>query len=148
MRKDCEESVDQPNDVDCSKEDKPEVDEDVYLLIDDVEGENTESVMVLDGSRGSILTELTLGNFREHFVHWIDPSVQVLLWHSEHISPKLGELVTKEPASEVLEDLNKQKNNLHVGEVDLAEDVHQVEKLTENEFHKISSASWWTRMMI
>ena len=79
MRKDCEESVDQPNDVDCSKEDKPEVDEDVYLLIDDVEGENTESVMVLDGSRGSILTELTLGNFREHFVHWIDPSVQVLL---------------------------------------------------------------------
>ena len=44
----CEESVDQPNTGDRGQEDEPEVKEDVDLLIDDVQRENTQSVVVLD----------------------------------------------------------------------------------------------------
>ena len=48
MREYCEESVDQPNTGDRGQEDEPEVKEDVDLLIDDVQRENTQSVVVLN----------------------------------------------------------------------------------------------------
>ena len=125
MREYCEESVDQPNTGDRGQEDEPEVKEDVDLLIDDVQRENTQSIVVLDGAGGPVFVKLTLGNFGEHFVHRIHPCVEVLLRHSEDLSAKLGELVTEE----------------HVREVDLHEDVDQVEELTENEFHEVSASS-------
>ena len=48
MRENGEEPVDQPDTGDRGQEDEPEVKEDVDLLIDDVQRENTQSVVVLD----------------------------------------------------------------------------------------------------
>ena len=104
MRDDCDESVDQPDAGDGGEKYEPEIDEDVDLLIDDVEWENTESVVVLDSPGRSVLAELTLGNFGEDSVHRVHPSVEVLLRHGEHVATKLGELVAQEPAGQMLED--------------------------------------------
>ena len=45
---DGQESVDHPHSSDGGQEDEPEVEEDVDLLIDDVEGKNTKGIMLLD----------------------------------------------------------------------------------------------------
>ena len=125
MREDGEEPVDQPDTGDRGQEDEPEVEEDVDLLIDDVQRENTQSVVGLDGAGWSVLTKSTLRDLREDSVHRVHPGVEVLLGHGEHLPAKLGELEAQED----------------VRQVDLEEDVHQVQKFTENEFHEVSSAS-------
>ena len=132
MRDDCDESVDQPDAGDGGEKYEPEIDEDVDLLIDDVEWENTESVVVLDSPGWSVLAELTLGNFGEDSVHRVHPGVEVLLRHGKHVATKLGELVAQE----------------HVREVDLNDNVDKVEKFAENKFHKVSSTPGGSEIML
>ena len=48
FREDGEESVEEPRGGDSAEEDKPEVEEDVDLLVDDVQGQNTQSVVSLN----------------------------------------------------------------------------------------------------
>ena len=60
-----EEAIDEPDCRDSGQKDKPEVEEDVDLFIDDVQGENAESVMFLNGPRRTILVENTFGNLRK-----------------------------------------------------------------------------------
>ena len=62
---DGEESVEETHSGDSSQEDEPEVESNVDLLIDDVQRENTQSICLLDGSRGTIELEVALGNFGE-----------------------------------------------------------------------------------
>ena len=65
MGDDCEEAVDEPDCRDGSEKDKPEVEEDVDLFIDDVQGKNTEGIMFLNCSRGAIFLEEALCNLKQ-----------------------------------------------------------------------------------
>ena len=47
------------NSRDSDEEDKPEPEENIDLLIDDVEREDTETVFILNGSRWTILVKGT-----------------------------------------------------------------------------------------
>ena len=59
---DDQEAVDEGGARDQSNGDKPEPQEDIDLLVDDVESEDAETVLVLDGARGTILVEGALGH--------------------------------------------------------------------------------------
>ena len=50
MGDNCEEAVDEPDCRDGSEEDEPEVEEDVDLFIDDIQGKNTEGIVFLNCS--------------------------------------------------------------------------------------------------
>jgi hypothetical protein len=45
--------------------DEPEPEEDVDLLVDDVHGEDAETVLVLNRSRGTVVVERALGHLEE-----------------------------------------------------------------------------------
>ena len=60
FREDGEESVEEPRGGDGAEEDEPEVEEDVDLLVDDVDGQDAQRVVGLDGAGGSVLVEPTL----------------------------------------------------------------------------------------
>ena len=62
MREDGEEPVDEPDTGDRGQEDEPEVEEDVDLLIDDVEGQHAQAVMPLSGATRPELVEAALGH--------------------------------------------------------------------------------------
>ena len=47
-RQNCEETVDKPDSGDCGEENKPEVEKDVNLFIDDVQRKDTESIVLLN----------------------------------------------------------------------------------------------------
>ena len=61
-----EEAIDEPDCRDSGEKDKPEVEEDVDLFINDVQWENTESVVFLNGPRRTILVENTFCNLRNN----------------------------------------------------------------------------------
>ena len=77
--------------------------------------------------------------------------MEILFRHCQHISTKVSELVTQEPAMGMVDNYNPEDEdidkNLHVGEVDLVENVEQIEKLTEKEFHEVSSTSGGTEYL-
>ena len=52
---------------------EPEVEEDVDLLVDDVDGEDALRVVALDRAGGTVLAEGALGDAREHPRHGVDP---------------------------------------------------------------------------
>ena len=62
---DGEQPVDQPDARDGCEEDKPEVEKDVDLLIDDVLGKDTQGVMLHQGARGSVLLEVALCHLKK-----------------------------------------------------------------------------------
>jgi len=97
--------------------DEPEPEEDVDLLDDDVDGEDAESVMVLDGSRSSVLVEGALGHLGEHPGHGVHPVLHLRVGHAEDVQPISGELSSQEG----------------VHEVHLPHDVDEVEDLAEDE---------------
>ena len=68
-----------------------------------------------------------LGDLWEDPVHGVLPGVEVQLGLGEHVAAELREL---EPEEEV-------------GEVDLAENVHQVQHLAEHELHEVGASSRW-----
>ena len=57
---DGEESVEEPRGGDGAQEDEPEVEEDVDLLVDDVDGQDAQRVVGLDGAGRSVLVEPAL----------------------------------------------------------------------------------------
>ena len=64
MGDNCEEAVDEPDCRDGSEEDKPEVEEDVDLFIDDIQGKDTEGIVFLNCSWGAILLEEAFCNLK------------------------------------------------------------------------------------
>ena len=63
---DGEESVEEPRGGDGAQEDEPEVEEDVDLLVDDVDGQDAQRVVGLDGAGRSVLVEPTLEGKKIH----------------------------------------------------------------------------------
>ena len=63
---DGEESVEEPRSGDGAQEDEPEVEEDVDLLVDDVDGQDAQRVVGLDGAGGSVLVEPALEGKKIH----------------------------------------------------------------------------------
>ena len=63
--------VDQENSGDNGNKDQPEPDEDKDLFVDDVQGENAESILLFNGSGRTILVEGTFGHLGEHLGHGI-----------------------------------------------------------------------------
>jgi hypothetical protein len=60
----------------CQIVDKP--DEDVDLLVDDVQGQDTEAVLLLDRAGRAVLEEGTLGHLGEHLGHRVRPGVDFM----------------------------------------------------------------------
>ena len=60
MGEDCGESVEEADSGESAEEDEPEVEEDVDLLVDDVNGQDAQRVVGLDGAGGSVLVEPAL----------------------------------------------------------------------------------------
>jgi len=101
-----------------NKSDIPKPKEDIGLFVNDVCCQYTETIFVFDGSGWTILMEGTLGDLWEHFRHWIYTFLDGKLTDSQNIGSVCGKLISEE----------------HVHEVNLADDVHKVEKLTNDEF--------------
>ena len=121
---DGQEPVEEPHGGDRAEEDEPEVEEDVDLLVDDVNREDAERVVGLDGAGGPVLVEPALGHLGEHPVHGVLAGVQVHLALGEHVAAELGELVAEE----------------EVGQVDLADHVDEVENLAEDELQEVGAS--------
>lgn len=60
-------------------DEQPKPDEDVDLLVDNIERENTESVVLLDVARRPELVEGALGHAWEHVNHGIDPILLITI---------------------------------------------------------------------
>lgn len=115
--KNSRESVDERDSRDNRDNDEPKPQEDVDLLIDDVEGEDTEPVVVDDIPGRSVLVEGTLGNFGEDLGHRIHSFIGILLSEGEDLTPIGRELIAQE----------------HVHEENLPDHIDKVEELTEEE---------------
>ncbi len=76
-------------------------DEDVDLLIDDVQRENTEAIFLFDGTRGAVVVEGTLRHLGEHFGHGIGSVFALHLRVGHDIQAIGGELVAEEIVGEV-----------------------------------------------
>ena len=76
---------------------KPEPEEHIDLLIDDVQSKDTETIMGCDGSRRSIFVEGAFGHLGEDFIHWIMSVLRTVGCHCQNIPAIGGELITKKP---------------------------------------------------
>ena len=101
---------------DCEN-DKPEPEEDVDLLVEDVYGKDTLGIMALDVTTGSVLVEGALGDPGEDPGHRVSSALLLHLDKGGRVDPVLGELVAEEA----------------VGEEDLADDVEKVERVSEED---------------
>ena len=70
------------------KSDEPEPQKDVDLLVDDVEGQQTESIVFLDLSRRSEFVKSAFGHSWEHVDQWIEAVFLVLLCEGDHLKSK------------------------------------------------------------
>ena len=98
------------------EDDEPEPERDVDLLVDDVQSEDTQSVQLLDGSRGSVLVESALGHPGENLHHGVGPVLVLHAHEVDHICP-VGH-----------EDSSQEK----VDEIHLTDDIDEVEKVAED----------------
>ena len=64
------------------QEDEPEPESDVDLLIDDVQTKHTQSIVLLDGSRGTVFVKCTFCHSGEDFHHGIR---SVLILHVDEV---------------------------------------------------------------
>ena len=105
--------VDEEHAGDGGDDDEPEPEEDEDLLVDDVDGEDAEAVVLLDGARGAVLEEGALGHLGEDHVHRVGPVLVLHLGVVEHVEAVRRELAAHEG----------------VDDVDLPDHVHEVEHL-------------------
>ena len=98
-----------------SKEDEPEPESDVNLLVDDVESEDTESVQLDDGPGGSVLVEGALGDSREHLHHGVRPVLVILVHEVDDVGAVGHEHSAKE----------------EIDKIHLSDDIDEVEKIAE-----------------
>ena len=76
-------------------------DEDVNLFVDDVEGENAETVFLLNCSGGTILVEGTLGYLGKYLGHGIGSVFRLHLGVGQNVPTVAQELPTEEEISEI-----------------------------------------------
>jgi len=113
----CGDPVDEEDGCPDSEADIPEPEDDVDLLDDDVEGEDAQTVIVLDGSRGAVLVERALSHLREGPGHGVYPILSLHIGHRKQGSAILREGPPQEG----------------VHQVHLPHDVDEVEELAEEE---------------
>jgi len=95
----------------------PEPEEHVDLFINNVEGENAQTVVIDNRSWRTILVERTFGHLGEDLGHRVDPLLRVHVGDVEDVWPVAGEVAIEED----------------VHEVHLTHDIHEVEELTKDE---------------
>ena len=100
-------------------------DEDVDLLVDDVNRQDTEAVFLLNRARGTVLVEGALGNLREHPGHGVGPVLRFHFGVGQDVAAIAHELSSEE----------------EVSEVDLPNDVDKVEDLAEEELEGVERVS-------
>ena len=71
--------IEQEHAGDGGEDDKPKPEEDVYFLVDDVERQDTETIVTLHSSRSSKLVKTALCNLREHSCKRINSLLQIHL---------------------------------------------------------------------
>ena len=80
-----------------SQDHEPEPDEDVGFFVDDVEREDAQAVVLLDGPGGTVFVEDALGDPREHVHHGVHAVLLGLLGEVHH-APTVGEELAVEEA--------------------------------------------------
>ena len=115
--------VDEEDAGDGGDDDEPEPEEDEDLLVDDVDGEDAEAVLLLDGARGTVLVEGALGHLGEDDVHGVGPVLVVHLRVVEHVEAVRRELAAHEG----------------VDDVDLPDDVYEVEDLAGEVLQRVEN---------
>jgi len=86
---------------DDGKNDEPEPQSDIDLLIDDVEGEDTHGVVLLDRTRGSVFVERTFRDSGKHHHHGIGSCVILFVDEIENFSTVGHEDTAEEEVDEV-----------------------------------------------
>ncbi|KAJ4427813.1 hypothetical protein ANN_25497 [Periplaneta americana] len=94
---------------------EPEPQEDVRLFVDDVERQDAQRVVLLDGAGGAVLVEGALGDAREHEHHGVH-AVLLRLFRERHDAQAVADELPVEEA---------------VHEVQLRDDVDQAQRLAE-----------------
>ena len=65
----------------------PEPEENVNLLIDDIDGQNTDCIVGLGSSRRTVLEKGAFRDSRKYSGHWIDTFFRVGLQETQHFNP-------------------------------------------------------------
>lgn len=115
-------SVDQDDSGNNGNQNKPEPEEDVNLLIDDVEGKNTEGIMLLDISWRPISMESTLCHPGKDFDHGVD-SIHLI---SLRMSQDIQSIRRKSSSQEGIYDVH------------LTDDIDEVEDFAEYKVIKVT----------
>ena len=82
---------------DGSDNDEPEPEEDIQLLIDNVEGEDAESIVSLDSAGRSKLVKTALSNLREDNRQRVLPLLHLHLRELDHFQTVRRELIAEKP---------------------------------------------------
>ena len=101
---------------DC-KDDEPEPEKDINLLVENVDGKDTLGIMSLDITTGTVLVEGALGHPGKHPGHGVRSLLLLQLRHGDDVTAVGGELSPQEV----------------VHEEQLPDNVEKVEKLAEEE---------------
>ena len=92
-------SVEQEHAGDGGEDDEPEPEEDVDFLVDDVEREDTQTIVALHSSRGSELVEAALCHLREDNSERVNSLLlQIHLREFDDFQAVSGEFVAEKPA--------------------------------------------------
>ena len=97
------------------KEDLPQ--ENVDLLIDNIKGQDTESIVVNNIPGGTIFVKGALGHFGKYLGHGIHSFIRILLSESQDLTSISCEFIAQK----------------HIHEENLTHDIDKIEKLTEEE---------------
>ena len=65
----------------------PKPEKHVNLLIDDIDGKNTDCIVRLGSSRGTVLVKGAFRDSRKYSSHWIDTFFRIGLQQTQHFNP-------------------------------------------------------------
>ena len=93
----------------CRKDNHPKPEENVDFLIDDIDGQNTNSIVRLDRSRGTVLEEGAFRDSRKYSSHRIDTFFGIGLKETHHFNPisTAEENITKYTLTKYKKKINK-----------------------------------------
>ena len=80
---------------------KPEKEENVNFLVDNIYGQNAKSILDFNGSRRSIVVKSTLGDFWKNFGHWINSFFNRQFANSQNVSSISEKLAAQKIVHEI-----------------------------------------------
>lgn len=93
--------VEDRKDGDDDKEDEPEPDEHIDLLVNHIDWKHTECIMGLDGPRRTIFLVKAFGHSWENSGHWINPVLRIVFHETCNLQSIATELAAKEGINEI-----------------------------------------------